>query len=508
MSILSKNIIYNFAGKIILLLLSLVAVKNIFSELGKDIFGIIYFSEIISMIIALVIDKSTRFTIVREISTNIENNPEYIRKFIKTYLLVIWAIFLTTACSIYLVAPYVVNNWLKINTLDPDLAITVFRTMSIIAIASLLLTFYKSILDGTQRMELTNILDIIVYAAQRLGIVIILKVGGGLYYTLLWFCASTTIHLLLINIFIWKVLDIGCIVPGFFKGVLRRSAGFNIKMLLAAFFNVIQQNFDALIVSKLLPVVNVGYYTNIKHITGKTSLITGAISKAAYPSVCESYGCKDKNGFNLKYRKLNDLVCLTSISTFTFGLFISFPILAYIFGEIVAHNILIPFFLLLLGQYMNSLITVPWMYSLVVGRPEITTRANFISLVIFTPISYLLIANFGIKGAGFSIVIYNIFYWIYALPLICKNCLHIPFTQWQARILKLNAFVLAPYILILISIVWFLDMWTICSAVAAYILATTLSLVISWRIIDNDLKDTILRNFGKIIPFKSIKRKA
>ena len=43
MSRLKKNIVYNVAGQVSLLVLSFVAVKFIFSDLGEDALGLIYF---------------------------------------------------------------------------------------------------------------------------------------------------------------------------------------------------------------------------------------------------------------------------------------------------------------------------------------------------------------------------------------------------------------------------------------------------------------------------------
>ena len=65
---LKKNIVYNVGGQISLLLLSFVAVKFIFSDLGEDALGLIYFVMTINSLLAYVFEIGITTTTTREVS--------------------------------------------------------------------------------------------------------------------------------------------------------------------------------------------------------------------------------------------------------------------------------------------------------------------------------------------------------------------------------------------------------------------------------------------------------
>jgi O-antigen/teichoic acid export membrane protein len=498
MSALSKNIAYNLLASLILLLASLVAVKSIFSVLGVDLFGIIYFSEVISALIAVAFDKSMRFTITREVSGNLQGNPDYVIRFVRSYSLFVWSFFGLIACGLYGAAPLVVGSWINLTNLEPEVAVDVFRVMSIVAISSLVLSFYRSVLDGAQHMLSTNIIDVVIAVVQRFGVVGLLAMGEGVQAVMVWYVAMTVVQLLSTGMVINKVLGIKYVIPGYYKGTVNSSVWFSRNMLLAAFYNVLQSSLDVLIISKVLSVGYVGFYSNIKHISGKASMIRSAITRAAYPSMCESWKHDERSVLISKYMKVDNLVCAASVGILAFGLFVSVPLLSYLFGEDVAWQLFLPFLFLLLGQFVNSLVAAPWIYSLAVGRPEITTRANLVSLIVFAPVTFALIVSYGIEGAGLSMFLYNIFYCVYALPLIFRECLKLPFSYWLTHTLGLAIAILFPFVLLFVVLLS-LDIWTIYTAMVAYVVASGFSFVISWRMMGPELKGEVLMIYRKMI---------
>ena len=70
MSRLSKNIVYNFFGQGLLLLLGFVAVKYVFKQLGEDALGIIYFTLTMNSVLCTVLELGISTTTVREVSAH------------------------------------------------------------------------------------------------------------------------------------------------------------------------------------------------------------------------------------------------------------------------------------------------------------------------------------------------------------------------------------------------------------------------------------------------------
>jgi O-antigen/teichoic acid export membrane protein len=81
---LSKNIVYNFLGQTLLLVLGFIAVRYIFRQLGEDALGIIYFTATMTAILSGVLEKGIYSTTIREVASNIYKEPGYIQSFIQT----------------------------------------------------------------------------------------------------------------------------------------------------------------------------------------------------------------------------------------------------------------------------------------------------------------------------------------------------------------------------------------------------------------------------------------
>ena len=69
---LYSNIFYNLVGNILMAGLSLVAAKTIYHKLGKDIFGLIYFIDLLTTLINAFFEKSVKMSLVKEISANLK----------------------------------------------------------------------------------------------------------------------------------------------------------------------------------------------------------------------------------------------------------------------------------------------------------------------------------------------------------------------------------------------------------------------------------------------------
>ena len=81
MSKLFKNIIYNLLGQGIVLVVSFLAVKNIFNQLGAEVLGIIYFTAAINAVLTTVLDFGFSSSTVREVSGHFETDKKYVKDF-------------------------------------------------------------------------------------------------------------------------------------------------------------------------------------------------------------------------------------------------------------------------------------------------------------------------------------------------------------------------------------------------------------------------------------------
>lgn len=497
MSRLSKNILYNLIGQGLLLVLSFVAVKYVFTRLGEDALGIIYFTLTMNTVLCAVLEMGISSTTVREVSSHFHNEPAYIRDLIRTASLFYWSAYVLLAVVIYFSAPILVAKWINLTTLDAAVATRMLQILGVSAILALPRSLYASLFRGLQRMEFNNFIDVGTLGLQQFGMLIILIFEGSLFQVVYWlmicFILSILAYLLISSYFFsWQAL-----IPGYSKLVIRRNLRFSSNMMSISILAMIHTQADKLIVSKLLPIGIFGYYGFASGVVSKTTLVTSSITQAAFPSFSTLFIADDRVGMMVQYRKLHDLLCFATVPLFAAIPFAALPLFGYLFNGQVAQMLLLPITFISIGYYMNGTLHVPYFFSLAVGKPEISVKSNFYALFIVLPIAGLLIYFFGLTGAGFSWVFYHLFAYSYAVPRICAECLEISVSEWYLHVLKIFILIILTYGMAWITL-GIIDNHSIPALVTAYIGASIAFLSGGYFMVGKGLRETLFCHFQTI----------
>lgn len=193
-----------------------------------------------------------------------------------------------------------------------------------------------------------------------------------------------------------------------------------------------------------------------------------------------------------QYRKLQDLLCFGTVPIFGIIPFAVLPVFGFVFNPDVAKMLLLPITFLALGFYMNGALNVPYIFSLAVGKPEISSKSNFLALFIVLPVTALLIYLFGLIGAGFSWVFYHLFAYSYAVPRICSECLNISVWKWYLHVFKIFLLISMTY-----GLAWaineFIGSHSILSLTLAYTVGFIAFLIGAYFMIGDELKKTLLQ---------------
>jgi O-antigen/teichoic acid export membrane protein len=497
MSRLSKNIIYNLLGQVMLLLLGFVAVKCIFGRLGKDALGIIYFTGMMNAVLCAVLEMGICSTTVREVSAHLESEPNYIRNLIRTFSLFYWGAYAILGVTIFFLAPVLVEKWINLKTMDSATAIYVLRILGIASLVALPKSFYVSLFRGLQRMEFNNFIDVAASGFQQFGTILILALGGNLFYVVYWFAACYGLGIFTYLAVSSRFFPLRALIPGYSSGVVKRNLGFASRMMSISIMATIHMQADKLIISKLLPIAAFGYYGVAYGNVTKGTLVTGAVSQAAYPSFSAMFKAGDRAGLMSQYRKLQDLLCFGVVPIFGAIPFALLPLFSYILNEEAARLLLLPTTLLCVGFYMNGTLNVPHVFSLAVGKPEIAACQNFYALFVVLPVTVFLIYFFGLTGAGLSWVFYHIFAYSYGVPRVCRECLEIPVRMWYFHVLKIFTLAALTY-----GVAWLalgvIGNHSILLLTTAYVGASIVFLTGSYFMIGEELRGTFTRLFQKL----------
>jgi O-antigen/teichoic acid export membrane protein len=492
---LSKNIVYNLVGQGLALVFGFVAVRYVFKQLGEDALGIIYFTATMSAVLCTVLELGMCSTIVREVSTRLDDEPAYVRKLIRTASLICWSSYALLAAAVYRAAPFLVEKWIHSKTMDAATATRMVQVLGMAALVAMPRSFYVSLLRGLQRMEFINLIDVSTSALQQLGIIVILSFGGGLFAAVDWLALCFVLGLLAYMLVCAQFFSFRALLPGFFPAAARRNFGFAASMMAISLLSMVHMQADKLIVSKLLPIGVFGFYAVASGAVSRANLLSGAIAQAAFPVFSTLSQARDQTSFLAQYRPLQDLVCLATVPAYAAIVFAAGPLFTYLLNAEAARLLLLPVAFLCLGFYMNGTLQVPYVASLAVGKPQITARLNFYALFVILPSTTLLVFRFGIAGAGFSWVAYHLFAYAYAVPLICAECLGTSLAGWYAHVLRVAVLAAGTYG-VAWAIVVSLDAQNLMALAMAYVGASLVYLGGAYALVGSELREACLRSLA------------
>jgi len=439
MSRLPKNILYNLVGQGLLLILGFVAVKYVFTRLGEDAFGVLFFSATLSAVLYVILELGICSTTVREVSGHFEEDPDYIREFVSTASLFCWGGYLLLALGVYWAAPVIVDRWINLDTMDARTATGMLRILGFGRLLALPRAFYASVVRGRQRMEFNNLIEVATVGLQQFGTIVILATGGGLFGVVYWISLCSAGGVAGYLVAVARLVSPKALLPCFSIAVVRRNRGYSANMMSISMLAMVHVQTDKLVVSKLLPIGTFGIYGFAYGVVSRAQLLTGAVSGAAFPALCSLAEKGETGAFARRYRQLQDLVCYLAVPVFAAIVFFGEPLMAYLLDPQAARLLRWPMLFLCLGFFMNGSLTVPYLSSLARGRPQITVRLNLYALIVVLPATVVLVMTLGILGAALSWVAYHLFAYAYAIPRICAQCLDQGAADWFGHLARVAA---------------------------------------------------------------------
>jgi O-antigen/teichoic acid export membrane protein len=504
MSKLSKNILYNVSGQVALAVLNLVAVRATFRQLGDDVFGLFVLGWLIGAIIRGISQGSFNALIVREVSRFVATDREVVRQTMQMGSFASWSAFGLASIGLAFAAPWIVGDWITLTSLDEASATTLIRIVGVGAFLSLPNMFLDAVLRGLEEMRFTNLVDVLVTAVYRLGLVMMIQAGATWFEAALWFVATSAIGIGLLSIAIIRFLPSHYLLPRPFPEVIRRNWTFVRETTILGITLLIHRNADKLIVGRLMPIATLGYYSFAFNLINQMTTIRGAVTTAALPSFARLYQQKAQQRILQQFETLHQLLSYGMVPLFAAVVFLSIPLYTYVFSAEVANLLLAPTALLAFGSYLSVMLATPNGVSLAFGKSKINMSGNLWALLIVLPLTAILIYYAGLVGGGLSWVLYWLVLYAYNLPRACRECLGVSVKRWYKEGAMILLCIAATY-----GIAWgtvsYRGDYSLPTLVAAYLAATAVYALIAYRLIAPDVRARLFSEIGRVARWQPIR---
>lgn len=432
---LKKNIFSNFIGRIWTALIALAFIPVYINYLGIEAFALVsIFTSLIACISLL--DGGMSVSIGREMSrfSAGDKDKESILNLLRTFELI--SIFLGCVAFflIWLSSDFLANDWLKIQNLTIDSVVRVFLIIAFIIGLSFLRNIYRASIVGLNEQLSLNKFEIVLSTIQAFGAILILKF------------ISPTIE----AFFIWQAVCYVLITLGFYF-LLRNILGikyhhkpiifsaaefksvwkFSSEMMAVSLLGLIISQADKVILSKLLPLSEFGYYSVALTVVSLIVMLTQPIDQATYPVMTKLYSHKSlvklESFYHQSSKIVNSIVSGVSVLFIFFGFEIVF---LWTSSYELATHIYDVMPILVVGSMMNAFMHRPYYLQLASGHSSLLLKANLL-LAIFMPVAVVYGSmEYGAKGAATTWVIVNFYYLVGVVHFMHKKILQHAKWKW------------------------------------------------------------------------------
>lgn len=491
-----RNIIGSFLGQGTLMLLSLVATRFIFSELGGEILGVINFSIVFASLLTSFSDLGMSMVVTREVAAYRTQDREYVHQLVCTVALIAWVLFGLMTCLFVFLTPLAVDHWLHFVELDPNEVLFAIQIIGVSLLLALPRAMYGAVLSGFERVDLVNFANVSSVGFQHAALIILLNFGGDLNGVAYCYAFSAVLGVLLFMYYMVRIGGKELLGLSFNLSVIKKNLSFGSRLFANSIAGYAISQADRWIVSKMLSVSVLGYYGFIHGLVSKGYMIPNAIANAAFPSLSASMRDGDQFTGITQYQKLQDLCCYLFIPVSAAVGLIGLVITRLVFNELVVTQIWTAVIFLAIGLLIQGAVSIPQWLAVSMKKPDIALRTNLLAIPVILPLALYLTKQYGIAGASLSSILYGLWQVVYFIPRFCRECLDRSPQEWFRTSFGLGGVGFITY-----GLSWGIA-WSVglglepVGLIVAYLVGTFFFIPVAWFFIGEGLKN-IIRGFAK-----------
>ena len=429
MSKLKSNILFNFVGNAWLGLLTLIVTPIQVNLLGIEAFGFVGLIAILQILFGS-FDLGIAATVTKTISS--DHSTDYVdsEKIVNTASTVYWTMAVLLALVLLTSAETIVRQWATQSKLDPLVFLHGVQLVSIYLTIRWPVAFYSGIISGLQRMDLLNVIKAIVQTLRLGGSAVVLMVRPDLIAFLYWLVISALIELTLFYLSARYLFPRLKLIPYFsvpaFSKIWKYSASMNLIGLTA----LVLSQADRIVVTQLLTLEALGYYTVAYTAATIISLIQSSINNASFPAFSYAFSQGGHSRLAPQFNKISQLMCGVLTLPCCIIAFFSQDILRIWLNNSVAISASTTMGILALGFFLNAVTSNAYIASIACGQQSVPLKINLIALFIYLPALYFMTNWYGIIGAATAYAGLNFYYLITLVPIIQFKLIRQSYLRW------------------------------------------------------------------------------
>jgi len=436
MSPVRKNIIANMLGSGWVAVLSIAFIPLYIHFMGMESYGLVGFFVTLQILFSLM-DMGLTATVSRELArlSALDDKEQEMRNVVRTLELIYWGLALLVALIVIASTHWISTSWVNSNELSQETIEQSVFLMGVVIAFRMPYSFYCGALVGLQKQVLLNVIKICVETLRHGGAVLVLWLfSPTITAFFLWHTIIGLLAAVLMFGVIWRsvpsTMANAVFTPSIFRYLWRFVAGMSGISVLS----LILVETDKVILSKMLPLDEFGYYILASTLAMGLNLIIVPLFTAVYPRFAQLVAQNDDLQLRQMYHKSCQLMTVLVIPLALVMCFFSGDILQIWTQDAAISSHSAPLLsILVIGTACNALMNIPYALQLAHAWTKLSIISNMIAVVVLIPSLIIMVSKYGSHGAATIWTALNIGYILFNSPIVHAKLLKGEFSYWLVR---------------------------------------------------------------------------
>jgi O-antigen/teichoic acid export membrane protein len=430
--VLKRNLIANYLGSGWTAVMGLAFIPLYIQYLGMEAYGLIGLFAVMQAWLML-LDMGMMPTLNREMAryTAGAHSPQSIRDLLRSLEILCFSFAALIGVGVWAASGYLASDWLRAEKLPTAVVAQALSVMALVAALRLVEGIYRGSLFGLQRQVWYNGANAILATLRFGGAVAVLAwVSPTVQAFFLWQALVSLLSIAVFAASVHRAMPQPPLPPRFSRVALAGVWKFASGMMGITFLALLLTQVDKVLLSRLLTLESFGYYALAATVASVLYILIGPITAAIYPRMVELATRADQAALISVYHQGAQLITiLTAPAVMLLSFFAGGVVFMWSGDANLAVNtapILLP---LVLGTFLNGLMSMPYQCQLAHGWTSLTLKINIVAVVVLIPAIFWVVPHYGAVGAAWMWVALNAGYVLIAIHLMHRRL--IPKEKWR-----------------------------------------------------------------------------
>ena len=420
---LKKNILANYISQIYVTIIGIVMVPTYLKYMGAEAYGLVGFFSMLQAWFNL-LDIGLTPTMARETARfrgGVIDSISF-RRLVRALEGIFFAIALLGGGILLLMSEQIATNWLTAKQLPISEVQRSIQIMAIIISFRWMGGLYKGQISGSEQLVWLSRYNIVIATFRFVGVLTVLNYIGT--SPTVFFCYQLGVAIIELMGLVIKSYQL---LPPVAAGEtvawsltpLKPVLKFSLTIAFTSSVWVMVTQTDKLVLSKILPLAEYGYFTLAVLVASGIMIISGPVSGAILPRMAKLEAEKDHIGLIRVYRQSTQLVAVIAGSAaVTVSLFAEPLLWAWTGNKLLAEQAAPVLVLYAIGNGFLAVSAFPYYLQYAKGNLRLHLIGNAGFIVLLIPAIVWSTSHFGGTGAGYAWLSVNVIYFILWVPLV------------------------------------------------------------------------------------------